>query len=159
MRPTTPALLLGIALAAGLTSGLLLGAWRSTGSVGLLVPWATAAFPVVMAVVLVIYGRRVRKMVDGDPTTMTALGAARVAVLAQASARVGAGVAGFYAALVVLHAGRLSAPLNREQALASAVAAAGFVVLAVLAWVVERWCRISEDDEDDQGRGTDPEPA
>lgn len=162
MRRTGVGLLAGVLLGVGLVAWLLLDAYRATGAVGPLVPWPTGALPVTLAAALVVYGRRVRRLVDGEPTTLTPLGAARVAVLAQASSRVGAGVTGFYGALLAVNLAGPASPLYRGQALPVALAAAGFLVLTIAGWVVERWCRLPEDDDEDKpGRAgpADPEPA
>lgn len=158
MTRTRARFLAGLCLVVALVSRLLVDAYRATGAVGPLVPWFAGVLPVALAVLLVVHGRRVRRLVNGDPTTLTPLTAARVAVLAQASSRVGAGVAGFYVGVLAVNLTGPPSPLHREQVPTSAVAAAGFVALAIAGWIVERWCRIPEDDDDRPGLA-DPEPA
>lgn len=149
------ALVVGVAV----VSWLLLDAYRATGATGPLVPWPTGALPAALAAALVVAGRRVRRLVNGDPTTLTPIGAARVAVLAQASSRVGVGVAGFYVGLLAVNLLGPAVPLYRDQVAPVALAVAGFLALTAAGVLVERWCRLPEDDGEDKSGHAPPEPA
>ncbi|MGC5615203.1 DUF3180 domain-containing protein [Georgenia sp. Z1491] len=156
MRRTSVAWLVGAAILAGTASWALLG----IADVYVEVSWLTAVILLGLAVALWFAGRGVRRLVEGERTTMTPIGAARVAALAQASAWGGALVTGWFGAqaiVAVVHRHAAFATEHLWESIASGVAA---VVLVVVGLVVEHWCSIPpEDDADVRSAASGPEPA
>lgn len=161
MHRTSRPLLVVIALLVGLIAALVLRGMDGRGQLPPPVPTVTVLVPLAFAVVLLLRGRAVRRLVARERTSMTAVGAARVVLLAKACALVGSALAGYFAAHVLVSLGNLSAPLPREHAWSSGVAVLGSVVLVIVALVVERWCEVPppEDDEKKGARGTDAAAA
>lgn len=156
VRRTSVAWLVGVAIIA------LAATWAVVGlaDVYLAVSWLTALVLVLLAVALWVGGRSVRRLVEGERTSMTPIGAARVAALAQASAWGGSLVVGYFGAQVLVavrswHASFAAAHL--WESVASGLAA---LVLVVVGLVVEHWCSIPPDDEGtSRSSARDPEPA
>jgi hypothetical protein len=117
------------------------------------VGWIAGALLVGMAVIVVVAGSRMWRMRRGR-THVEPLVAARLLGLAQASALTGAITGGFYLgqALALLpdhdFAGR------GALAVQHAFAAVGGLLMAVAGLLVQSWCRI-RDDEDEDDRGTE----
>lgn len=114
------------------------------------VPWTAAATLLILAVALFFWaiGTR-RKLRDGHADPFVS---ARTAALAMAASRTGAVATGVYLGFLIWFAGHwwMEAARARGYASAAAVVAGLLMVLAAL-WL-ERICRItSEDDEDDDG--------
>nr|WP_247595227.1 DUF3180 family protein [Actinomyces procaprae] len=128
---------------------------RHRGWVASLTPWGAVVAAAIAAIVL-IAGLAVRRLREHEPTWMTPTGAATTAAAAQASARVGAVVGGVYAG------GLLVALLNLDSpAMTSLARSAGACLTACALWtaiglLVEHWCAIGEDDDDDLHPGSSP---
>jgi hypothetical protein len=141
-----------LALAAGvsgaatwLVSQLVVG----RGATPVPVPWTVTAVSLVAAAASLGSAWEVREFVHGKRPGLPALKAARIAVLAQASAFTGAlvaGACGGYAVTLALDWGH--AP-RREVAIGALIAALGGVVLMVAGWIAERWCRVDPPSGDD----------
>lgn len=112
-----------------------------------------------IAAVVLAAGWNVRQYRAGRRPGLDPLVAARTVVLATASAYTGSLLAGWYAAHVVLVAGDLAIEARRDVAVAGGVALLAAVVLVVAGLVVERWCEIRADDDEDDGRGAEGSPA
>ena len=156
MRRSSIAWLVGAAILAFAAAWVLLG----VAEVYVSVSWITAVLLVLLALALWIAGRSVKRLVEGERTSMTPIGASRVAALAQASAWGGALATGYFAAQVLLAATNSHASFATRhlwESLASGVAA---VVLGVVALVVEHWCSIPPEDESQAwSAASGPEPA
>lgn len=161
MHRTSRPLLVTIALVVGVIAALVLRGIDGRGHLPPPVSPVTVLVPVAFAVFLLLRGRAVRRLVAREPTSMTAVGAARVVMLAKACALVGSALAGYFAAHVLVSLGNLSGPLPREHAWSSGLALVGSVVLVVVALVVERWCEVPPPEGDDERdvRGTGAAPA
>lgn len=158
MTRTSLPLLLALALLGGGVAWLVRA--LLDGATGPLVPLTTGVLPVLIAGVLLVLGRRVRRLVRGEDAKITPIGAARVAIAAQAASRVGAAMGGLYAAVALQHWLAPPSPLATEQTWAGAGAAAGFLALVVVALVVEEWCAVDPpDDEDDAERAGSTGPV
>lgn len=158
MTRTTLSLPLALALLGGGVAWLVRA--LLAGATGPLVPLTTGVLPLLIAGVLLMYGRRVRRLVRGEGAEITPIGAARVAIAAQAASRVGAFMGGLYAAVTLHHWLAPDSPLASEQAWAGGGAAVGFLVLVVVAMLVEEWCAVDPpDDEDDAERARSRGPA
>ncbi len=127
--------------------------WLTGGHSAMRVGWIAGALLVGMAVIVVVAGSRMWRMRRGR-THVEPLVAARLLGLAQASALTGAITGGFYLgqALALLpdhdFAGR------GALAVQHAFAAVGGLLMAVAGLLVQSWCRI-RDDEDEDDRGTE----
>ena len=128
---------------------------RHRGWVPSLTTWG-AAVAMVIAVIVLIAGLAVRRLRAHEPTWITPTGAATTAVAAQASVIVGAFIGGIYAG--ELATALLSPPSPDMTALAWS---AGACLASCLLWcgiglLVEHWCAIDFDDDDDHGgRGSE----
>ena len=123
---------------------------RHCGWVPSLTPWG-AVVALVIAVVVLVAGLAVRRLRAHESTWMTPTGAATTAVAAQASAIVGALIGGVYAGEL---ATALLAPPS--PAMSSLAWSAGACLVSCLLWcgvgvLVEHWCAIDADDDDDHG--------
>lgn len=117
-------------------------------------PIITPMLPIlllVLAGLLVWAGTGVRRFTARKRTWVTPLAAMRIAVAARASALVASILAGALLGILVTSLARLGAPQMAANALASGLAA-----LAALAWcaaglLVERWCIVDGDGDDEDG--------
>ncbi|MGC5627503.1 DUF3180 family protein [Georgenia sp. Z1344] len=156
MRRTSIAWLVGAAIIAGAASWLLLG----IAEVYVEVSWLTAVVLLGLALGLWLGGRAVRRLVEGERTSMTPLGAARVAALAQASAWGGSLVTGWFAAQALVAAGSWHAAFAAAHLAESVANGVAAVVLVVVGLVVEHWCSIPPEDETEvRSAASGPEPA
>ena len=80
---------------------------------------------------------------------MTADHGIRMLSLAKACSVVGALVAGFYGGFALAFIGSLDATLGLERFVRAVAAAVASIVLTVAALLLERACRLPDDDEDD----------
>ncbi|WP_413452023.1 DUF3180 domain-containing protein [Georgenia phoenicis] len=116
---------------------------------GTIVPVAEQTWLVlaVVAVVLVLLGRSVRRLTEGRTTRMDHLRAARVAMFAKACSLCGAAFTGWFGAQVAVAWTNISAPALREHAVWSGAAAVAALVLLGVALLVEHWCRLPPEDD------------
>lgn len=114
--------------------------------------WLAVFIFVALALGLLVAGRPVRRLVAGRATRpLNPLYAARVLAMAQAAALAGAAVVGWYAAQIVLLLPDVDIPSQQLQMLVLGVLALAAAGLAVVGLVVQRWCRL--DENEDQRRG------
>jgi len=151
VRVTTWQTLLALVLVVGAVSYAGLSVLESRSGTVVPVPSLMWAGIGVIAVVVVLLGRSVRRLTEGKGTRMDALRAARVAMLAKASTLSGAAFAGYFGAQLLIAWTNLGAPALREHAVAAGAAALAGAVLAAAGVVVEHWCRLPPED--------DPDPA
>lgn len=138
------ALVLGAAVGGAVTqAAALLGALLP------LQPMLMGLVPVALAVVLLVLGLRVRRLKEGKETTLTVLGALRVALFAKASSLVGAFLTGTYGLWAAYYLFAPDAPLMREQSWACGGGAVGCLVLTIVGAIVERWCRVDPPEDED----------
>ncbi|MDD9206630.1 DUF3180 domain-containing protein [Georgenia sp. 10Sc9-8] len=149
MQRTRWQTLVVLAVLVGLGSAVVLRLLDAQGLAPVPVPALSGAGLAVLAVVLLVLGRSVRRMVSGEESRMTALGAARVAMLAKASALGGAALTGYFGAQLATALEHVAAPLPRAQAWASGGAVLACLLLVGAGLVVEWWCRLPPDDDDD----------
>jgi hypothetical protein len=152
-----PARLRGVVLAAiavGVAAWAVLGALQGVdGSPPLSTPWTAPAGILILAGVILVAGLEVRRWVAGRrERPLDPLVAARIAVLAKASAYTGGMLVGWYAAqaVVLLLPGLVGD--RRGRFIISLVSALAAVALAVAGLLAQRWCRRPKDDE---GQRTD----
>lgn len=121
----------------------------------LVTPWMALVF-LGFAAYLLAAGLQVRKYKRGERTNLTALGAARTAMLARTCAILGSVFCGLLVGVALIGLMRLWAPATAASAVGAGVAAAGALVMAVIAVVVERWCLDQSDDKDQDASRKDP---
>ncbi|WP_448073506.1 DUF3180 domain-containing protein [Georgenia yuyongxinii] len=148
MGRTSWQLLVALAGGAGLVTYFVLAGLDGRGLLPVPVPALSGLGPATLAAVLLVLGRNVRRMVKRLPTSMTPIGAARVVMLAKASALVGAALVGYFGAQLVVTLDDLAAPLPRDQAWAAGFALVACLVLVGVALLVEWWCRVPPQDDD-----------
>jgi hypothetical protein len=96
---------------------------------------------------------------------MTSEHGLRMLSLAKSCAVVGALVAGFYGGFALTYIESLDSMLGRERFVRGLAASVASLLLLVAALLLERACRLPEDDDDDDGKGeghrgrSDPTPA
>lgn len=123
--------------------------WLAGGHPPLRVGWFAGVILLGMGVVVVVTGARMWRMRHGR-THVEPVVAARILGLAQASALTGAVVAGLHLGQAIALAPDAGFAGRGELAVKWGVAALGALVLAAAGLLVQRWCRIDEDD--DEGR-------
>ncbi len=152
MTPTRLRLLALIAVAAGVVGWVLATIADSIFERYLPVPWSAALAMWLLAVALGMWALIVRPRLQRKPGTepLPPFVAARTAALALAASRVGAGVLGFYVGVALVFVGDLPVPAAESGAWASAATALGGVAITAIALWLERMCRITDDDGDDE---------
>ncbi|MBE6481259.1 MAG: DUF3180 family protein [Actinomyces ruminicola] len=120
-----------------------------------LTPWG-AVVAVVIAAAVLIAGLAVRRLREHEPTWMTPTGAATTAAAAQASARVGAVIGGIYAGGLAVALLNLDSPAMVSLARSAGACLAACVLWSCIGLLVEHWCAIGEDDDDDLHPGSSP---
>lgn len=110
------------------------------------VPWFAIIGMLVLAAVLLLLGWPIKKWNDGDRTKeIDPLQAARVAVMAKASALTGAGLAGWYLGNAGYYF--LSTPgIRNDLAAGMLVAVISAAVLMIVGIIVEGFCEIPPQD-------------
>lgn len=148
LRPTNPATLFVVALAAAAISWVLIG--RYYGEVPQLT-WFPALTLLLLAILEAIAARAIKARIDRRPGTepVEPLVVARVVVLAKASSVAGALFTGVYGGVLVW----VWAESSTNQSAAADIApaaqglAAALLLVAAALWL-ERSCRIPESDQD-----------
>ncbi|WP_370891104.1 DUF3180 domain-containing protein [Janibacter sp. GXQ6167] len=112
------------------------------------VPWIAIGLLVLMAVIVLAIGWPVRRHTHGGKR-VESLRAARVLGLAQASALTGAGVAGVYLGPLLRLLPDLGWADSSERALRLGLAVLAALAVVVAGLVVQAWCRVNEDDDED----------
>lgn len=155
MQPTRMRLLLLIAVIAAVLGWA--AATMADALVGryLPLPWSAAAAVWLMAVALAMWAWIVRPRLLRRPGTLPLppYVAARTAALALAASRVGAGVTGVYAGVLVGLLSSLHIPAAQTGAWTAGVTALGGIAVTAAALWLERLCRIRDDDDDTSGAG------
>ncbi|GEO92607.1 MULTISPECIES: DUF3180 family protein [Kocuria] len=137
----------------------------STGAGGplLVLPWASLAACAAVAVVLLVLGLRVRRYQEGRrPERFEPVVAARTAAGAQAVAWAGAVLAGWHATIALEQLTLVGLRSEQGPLWASLAHTGAGLVLVVVGWVVEGFCKLPPDDPDaeeaaEYGRGRDKE--
>lgn len=117
-------------------------------------PWITLALLAVLAVVLLLRGRGVRRLVAREETEMTAIGAARTLVLAKTSSVTGSIIGGFFLAQLLVALTHPPSPVRSGLMLSGLLGLAVCAALAAVALLVEGWCRIDPPEGDDLPGGS-----
>ncbi|MGV1007618.1 MAG: DUF3180 domain-containing protein [Dermatophilaceae bacterium] len=111
--------------------------------------WTAVLLIVFMAVGVYFAGLPVKRLRSGSPAaTISPLRAARTLVLAQAAALTGAALIGWYAAQVLLLVPDLDVESRRARLLPLAAVLVASALLVVSGLLVQRMCRLDEDQRD-----------
>ena len=139
-----------IALVSTAASWLLLDTLTSSGREPLPLPWTAIAGTAALAAAVVSLGLPVRRWVAGRrDRPLDPLFAARAFVLAKAAVYGGAVLAGWYAgqALALLPD---VVGTRRTKLLLALVAVIAAIAVSVAGLVVQRWCRVPPDDDENE---------
>jgi signal transduction histidine kinase len=154
-----PARIRGVALVAlvvGVIGWAVLDAVQAAGGRPLVTPWTAPAGIVILAGLVLVAGLEVRRWVAGRrERRLDPLLAARIAVLAKASAYAGGALAGWYLAQAVVVLPDLVGD-RRARFVVSLLSALAAAVLAAAGLVAQRWCR-RPDDENGRDGGVGPD--
>ena len=113
--------------------------------------WLAVFIFVALGLGLLIAGRPVKRLLAGRATRpLNPLYAARVLAMAQAAALTGAGIAGWYAAQIVLLVPDADIPSQQLQILVLGILTLAAAGLAAVGLVVQRWCRLDDPDPRDR---------
>lgn len=121
----------------------------STGAGGplLILPWVSLAAVAAVSVGLLVLGVRVKRHQDGaHPQRFDPLVAARTAAAAQAVAWAGAVLTGWHAAVAVEQLALVPVRSDQGPLWAGLAHAAAGLVLVVVGWIVEGFCKLPPDD-------------
>ena len=113
----------------------------------------------IVGVWLLFGGRAVRRLRARQETWVTPVGAARIAVLARATAYVTSGSCGFLAGVALVSFTRMWAPAMAFAAWSALAGALGAAFAAVAAVIVERWCIDSDSTQDGRRGGSKEAPG
>jgi Protein of unknown function (DUF3180) len=149
VRPTrTTRLLLG-AGAVAVLGWLALRWWIQGGRELPMLPWTAPAVMGLLAIAVLVSGWQVRQWTRGRrERALDPLRAARTVVLAKAAQYAGALLSGWYAAQALAVLPTVDVEPRRGLLVRGLVSLAAAVVLWVVGWLVERWCRVPVDDDD-----------
>lgn len=151
VRPTrTPWLLLGAVLVT-LAGWLALRWWADGGHELPMLPWTAPGVMAVLAAAVLVSGWQVRQWTRGRrERPLDPLRAARTVLLAKAAQYAGALLSGWYAAQALVVVPTVDVEPRRDLLVRGLVSLLAAVVLWVVGWVVERWCRVPVDDDRDR---------
>jgi hypothetical protein len=150
-RWTTP---VGVAVVTAVLGFALVGPLEMMGLRLTQLPWTAVAAVLLLAVVVLVLGWPVRRWTRGHrDRPLDPLRAARTAALGQASALAGAALVGWYVGQVLHLLPDVAFPLPRASVVNLGVAAGASALLLVAGLVVERWCRLPPEDDDEPGPG------
>lgn len=154
MTPTrTPWLLLGSAMVA-LVGWLGLRWWSQSGHELPMLPWTAPGVMALLAAAVLASGWPVRQWTNGSrERPLDPLRAARTVVLAKAAQYAGALLSGWYLAQVVVVLPTVDVEPRRNLLVRGLVSLLAAIVVWVVGWLVERWCRVPTDDDDERPVG------
>ncbi|WP_432561599.1 DUF3180 domain-containing protein [Kineococcus sp. SYSU DK003] len=153
MRPSKPGLLVGLGVIAAVLTWSGLQIWVSAGHAEPDLVWTTVLTIGLLAVAVFGLGWPVKQWVEGDKgRRIDALRAARTAALAKAASVAGSLLVGGFAGWVVHYVPTLDIAARRSEAVVGAADVVVSALLLVAGLVVERWCRVPPDEDDDQNR-------
>lgn len=160
MRPTPTVRLVVVAGAVVVLGWVGLRLWVLGGGELPMVPWTAAVVILVLAAVVLALGWPVRQWTKGRrERALDPLRAARTVVLAKASQYSGALLGGWYGAQVLALLPTVDVESRRAMLVRAAISLLAAVVLWVVGWLVERWCRVDLTDDDEHRGGSPASPA
>lgn len=99
----------------------------------------------VVGVILLILGRNVKALRDGEVSALSYVSALRIVLFARASALVCAGCVGLCVGIILTDLPRLEGAAVQESAIWAGVAAAGFALWMLSGILVEKWGQRRDD--------------
>lgn len=149
MRPARAGTAVVVALVVAALGWVALDLWTGNGGTYVPLPWTAVAGTAALAVAVVAAGLPVRRWVDGRrDRPLDPLVAARTVVLAKAAAYGGAVLAGWYAAQALVIVPDLVGA-RRTRFVLAVLAVLAAVAVCVAGFVVQRWCRVPPEDDDE----------
>lgn len=151
MKPTRPAVLIGVLVVVALVSWLIVRQFYASLP---LVPWTAIPTVLLLAVGEFYSGWMTRARIARKPDTkpVEPLAVARLAALGKASAYVGAVFAGIFAGFSLTTVQLLTRETPRGEFFVSTGSFLSFVALIVAALYLENSCRVPKDPEDELQR-------
>jgi hypothetical protein len=152
-RGLTGGLVATVVIVVGGISWVIWRLWTNAGNIPPRVPWVSVAVLVVVAGIVLWFGRTVRTYQKGRARRpLNPMRAARTLALAQAAALTGAAVLGWYGGQAVVLLPDADLRAYQHLFLPLGAGAAGGLLLLVAGMVVQSWCRVEPpDDERDRG--------
>ena len=138
-----------VTIVAGTISVVALRWWTTSGHLPVHVPLLLAAVLLALAVLVLVFGLRVRAAVRRH-TLDDPVGAARVLVLGQAAAITAAIHLGYLFAQLGLALPRWDAPEPRAQAIRVLICLVTAGALGAAGMLTQHFCRVPPEDDDDQ---------
>jgi len=129
-----------------LVSAIIVG---SGGTPVVVTPYLAVAF-LVLALALLYAGLAVRRMRARKHTWMTPIAAMRTAVAARSASLGGSAFLGLLAGVAAIGLTRLEADSMVSSAATAGLGALASLVLVVIGVLVERWCVLGPDDDQDE---------
>ncbi|WP_431894463.1 DUF3180 domain-containing protein [Nonomuraea sp. bgisy101] len=151
MKPTRPAVLVGVLVVVALVSWLIVRQFYASLP---LVPWTAIPTVLLLAVGELYSGWMTRARIARKPDTkpVEPLAVARLAALAKASAYAGAVFAGIFAGFSLTTVQLLTRETPRAEFFVATGSFLSFVVLIVAALYLENSCRVPKEPEDELKR-------
>ncbi|PRY16038.1 DUF3180 domain-containing protein [Kineococcus rhizosphaerae] len=152
MRPSRPGLLTGLGFLAAVLAWSGLQVWVSSGHAEPDLMWRTTLTIGLLAVAVFGVGWPVKQWVDGDKARrIDALRAARTAALAKAASVAGALLVGVFLGWTVHYLPTLHIAARRSETVVAVADVVVSVLLLVAGLLVERWCRVPPDEDEQTG--------
>lgn len=159
VRPTRTRSLLLLAGLVTVVTWIALRWWTSAGNELPMLPWSTVGVMGLLAVAVFVAGWPVRRWTRGRRTEpLDPLRAARTVVLAKAAQYAGSLLTGWYAGQVLVIIPSVDVEPRRDMLLRGVVSVAAAVLVWVVGWLVERFCRVDRRKDDDSA-GAETGPA
>ncbi|MDY5584682.1 MAG: DUF3180 domain-containing protein [Arcanobacterium sp.] len=153
LQTTSMWMLLALFGVIAVPSFLLTDIWVREGYLPLMLPRITFLVPVLLTLILFALGWQVRRYKQRK-AQISPLTAARIWLFSLAASRTGALIAGGAFGVMLVYARHEQNAFFAEQTFNFGAAAVASVALCVTALVVEYWCRVNDDEEEELPGGS-----